>query len=66
MMNEYVNINEEIEKVSTSYISKQQLIDLIASLEFIAVESARINFITSYDVIDKGNVKRLGYSIEIE
>ena len=65
-MNEYINERKEIKKVNTSYISKQQLIDLLSNLDFIAIESARINFITGYNVIDKENVKRLGYNIEID
>ena len=59
-----------IKKTDESYISKEQLIQIISSLEFKKVKNARIEFATDYiikyDRDDKPYVQSLGFDIHID
>ena len=65
-MNEYVDEKEEIERAKNSYISKEKLIEMLTSLDFIAIKDVRISFITGFNCVAKGEVKTFGYDIEID
>lgn len=65
-MEEYVDEKAEILASQESYISKEKFIAMIQELNFIAIKTARIEFITSFKYNGKSNVSSLGYDIEIE
>ena len=58
-----------IKKTDESYITKEQLLQIISSLEFKKVKNARIEFVTDYIIKynrdDEPYVQALGFDINI-
>ena len=58
-----------IKKTDESYITKEQLLQIISSLEFKKIKDARIEFVTDYiikyDRDDEPYVQALGFDINI-
>ena len=49
-----------------TYIQKQQFIDMLQNLNFVAIERADINFITMYKIdIEKDVIEPKGFKIEL-
>ena len=57
---------EEIDKAKNSYISKDKLIEMLNSLDFIAVKDIRISVITGFICNGINDVDTLGYDISID
>lgn len=59
-----------IKKTDETYITKEQLLQIISSLEFKKVKSARIDFVTDYIIKynrdDEPYVQALGFDINID
>lgn len=59
-----------IKKTDESYITKEQLMQIISSLEFKKVKSARIEFVTDYIIKynrdDEPYAQSLGFDINID
>ena len=64
-MEEYVDEVDEIIAARDSYITKEKFLAILTNLDFIAIKSAELHFITGYKVKGKDNVITLGYDIEI-
>lgn len=65
---------EEFEKIQKekniicekTYIQKQQFIEMLQNLNFVAIEKASIDFITMYEIdAEKYEVKPRGFRIEL-
>ena len=65
---------EEFEKIQkekniiceNTYIQKQQFIEMLQNLNFVAIEKASIDFITMYEIdVEKDEVKPKGFRIEL-
>lgn len=65
---------EEFEKIlkekniicEKTYIQKQQFIEMLQNLNFVAIEKASIDFITMYEIdVEKDEVKPKGFRIEL-
>ena len=65
---------EEFEKIQKekniicekTYIQKQQFIEMLQNLNFVAIEKASIDFITMYEIdVEKDEVKPKGFRIEL-
>lgn len=65
---------EEFEKIQKekniicekTYIQKQQFIEMLQNLNFVAIEKASIDFITMYEIdAEKDEVKPKGFRIEL-
>lgn len=65
---------EEFEKIQkekniiceNTYIQKQQFIEMLQNLNFVAIEKASIDFITMYEIdAEKDEVKPKGFRIEL-
>lgn len=65
-MNEYVDEVSEILAAEKSYISKEKFIAMLQELNFIAIKSASIHFITNFKCNGKSNVDALGYDLDID
>lgn len=49
-----------------TYIQKQQFIDMLQNLNFVAIERANIDFITMYKIdIEKDVIEPKGFKIEL-
>ena len=49
-----------------TYIQKQQFIEMLQNLNFVAIEKASIDFITMYEIdVEKDEVKPKGFRIEL-
>lgn len=49
-----------------TYIQKQQFIDMLQNLNFVAIERASIDFITMYKIdVEKDNIEPKGFKIEL-
>ena len=56
-----------IKEVSDSYITKERFIEMISSLDFNFIESARLHFITGFKYNEeKDEVKTIGFDISID
>ena len=64
-MEEYVDEVAEILVAKETYISKEKFIAMLQSLDFIAIKSASIDFITNFKCNGKSNVDALGYDLSI-
>lgn len=65
---------EDLEKIQAknslicekTYIQKQQFIEMLQNLNFVAIEKASIDFITMYEIdAEKNEVKPKGFRIEL-
>ena len=65
---------EEFEKIQKekniickkTYIQKQQFIEMLQNLNFVAIEKASIDFITMYQIdVEKDEVEPKGFRIEL-
>ena len=65
---------EEFEKIQKrnkyicekTYIQKQQFIEMLQNLNFVAIEKASIDFITMYKIdVEKDEIKPKGFRIEL-
>lgn len=65
---------EEFEKIQQknslicekTYIQKQQFIEMLQNLNFVAIESAKIDFITMYKIdMEKDVIEPKGFKIEL-
>ena len=65
---------EEFEKIQkekniiceNTYIQKQQFIEMLQNLNFVAIEKASIDFITMYKIdVEKDEVEPKGFRIEL-
>lgn len=69
-----INIEEKsykaitrIKEVSDRYISKEKFIEMINTLDFNFIESARLHFITNFKYNEeKDEVKNFGFDIDID
>ena len=49
-----------------TYIQKQQFIEMLQNLNFVAIEKASIDFITMYQIdVEKNEVEPKGFRIEL-
>ena len=49
-----------------TYIQKQQFIEMLQNLNFVAIEKANIDFITMYQIdVEKDEVEPKGFRIEL-
>lgn len=49
-----------------TYIQKQQFIEMLQNLNFVAIEEAKIDFITMYKIdIEKDVIEPKGFKIEL-
>ena len=65
---------EEFEKIQKekniicekTYIQKQQFIEMLQNLNFVAIEKANIDFITMYKIdVEKDEIEPKGFRIEL-
>lgn len=66
-MEEFEKIQKEKNKIcENTYIQKQQFIEMLQNLNFVAIEKASIDFITMYEIdVEKDEVKPKGFRIEL-
>lgn len=66
-MEEFEKIQKEKNKIcENTYIQKQQFIEMLQNLNFVAIEKASIDFITMYEIdAEKDEVKPKGFRIEL-
>ena len=66
-MEEFEKIQKEKNKIcENTYIQKQQFIEMLQNLNFVAIEKASIDFITMYQLdVEKDEVKPKGFRIEL-
>ena len=63
----YAKAITRIKEVSYSYITKEKFIEMISSLDFKFIESARLGFITGFKYNEeKDEVKTIGFDISID
>ena len=49
-----------------TYIQKQQFIEMLQNLNFVAIEKANIDFITMYKInVEKDVIEPIGFKIEL-
>lgn len=66
-MEEFEKIQKEKNKIcENTYIQKQQFIEMLQNLNFVAIEKASIDFITMYQIdVEKDEIKPKGFRIEL-
>ena len=66
-MGEFEKIQKEKNIIcEKTYIQKQQFIEMLQNLNFVAIEKASIDFITMYQIdAEKDEVKPKGFRIEL-
>ena len=66
-MEEFEKIQKETNKIcENTYIQKQQFIEMLQNLNFVAIEKASIDFITMYKIdVEKDVVEPKGFRIEL-
>ena len=66
-MEEFEQIQKEKNKIcENTYIQKQQFIEMLQNLNFVAIEKASIDFITMYQIdVEKDEIKPKGFRIEL-
>ena len=67
MSNELQDLEVKVAEIKKSYISKEEFIEVINSIDFVAIKYCNIDFLTGI-IIDgeNGEIKRLSYNIIIE
>lgn len=64
MKEQYNKYLEKINEVQKSYISKEEFIDMISRIDFLAVRRCDISLLTGFLPVDD-NIKELSKTIEI-
>ena len=66
-MEEFEKIQKEKNKIcEKTYIQKQQFIEMLQNLNFVAIEKANIDFITMYKIdVEKDVIEPKGFKIEL-
>ena len=66
-MEEFEKIQKETNKIcEKTYIQKQQFIEMLQNLNFVAIEKASIDFITMYKIdVEKDEIEPKGFRIEL-
>ena len=66
-MEEFEKIQKEKNKIcENTYIQKQQFIEMLQNLNFVAIEKASIDFITMYQIdVEKDEIEPKGFRIEL-
>ena len=66
-MEEFEKIQKEKNKIcENTYIQKQQFIEMLQNLNFVAIEKASIDFITMYKIdVEKDEIEPKGFRIEL-
>lgn len=66
-MEEFEKIQKEKNKIcEKTYIQKQQFIEMLQNLNFVAIEKATIDFITMYKIdVEKDEIEPKGFRIEL-
>ena len=66
-MEEFEKIQKETNIIcEKTYIQKQQFIEMLQNLNFVAIEKASIDFITMYEIdVEKDEIKPKGFRIEL-
>ena len=66
-MEEFEKIQKEKSKIcEKTFIQKQQFIEMLQNLNFVAIEKATIDFITMYKIdVEKDEVEPKGFRIEL-
>lgn len=66
-MEEFERIQKEKNKIcENTYIQKQQFIEMLQNLNFVAIEKANIDFITMYQIdVEKDEIEPKGFRIEL-
>ena len=66
-MEEFEKIQKEKYKIcENTYIQKQQFIEMLQNLNFVAIEKASIDFITMYKIdVEKDVIEPKGFRIEL-
>ena len=66
-MEEFEKIQKEKTKIcENTYIQKQQFIEMLQNLNFVAIEKASIDFITMYKIdVEKDEIEPKGFRIEL-
>ena len=66
-MEEFEKIQKEKNKIcEKTYIQKQQFIEMLQNLNFVAIEKASIDFITMYKIdVKKDEIEPKGFRIEL-
>ena len=66
-MEEFEKIQKESNKIcEKTFIQKQQFIEMLQNLNFVAIEKANIDFITMYKIdVEKDVIEPKGFRIEL-
>lgn len=66
-MEDFEKIQKEKNMIcEKTYIQKQQFIEMLQNLNFVAIEKASIDFITMYQIdVEKDEIKPKGFRIEL-
>ena len=66
-MEEFEKIQKEKSEIcEKTFIQKQQFIEMLQNLNFVAIEKATIDFITMYKIdVEKDEVEPKGFRIEL-
>ena len=66
-MEEFEKIQKENNKIcEKTFIQKQQFIEMLQNLNFVAIEKASIDFITMYKIdVEKDEIEPKGFRIEL-
>lgn len=66
-MEEFEKIQKEKKYIcEKTYIQKQQFIEMLQNLNFVAIEKASIDFITMYNIdVKKDEIEPKGFRIEL-
>ena len=66
-MEDLEKIQKEKNKIcENTYIQKQQFIEMLQNLNFVAIEKASIDFITMYEIdVEKDEIEPKGFRIEL-
>lgn len=63
-MENFKNLQVGVEKIKKSYISKEKFIEMLNSMDFVAIKYCNIDFLTGIIGDGKtGEIKELGYNI---
>lgn len=67
MENNFSDLEVEVAEIKKSYISKEKFIEMINSIDFVAIKYCNIDFLTGIIADGKtGEIKKLSYNITIE
>jgi len=61
------NLQVKVEEIKKSYISKEKFIEMINSIDFVAIKYCNIDFLTGIIAdTETEEIKKLSYNITIE